>query len=376
LSALGIETVLLIIAVVYWPVYIWLVIFCAGSMGILGICMRAQILEKRELTRVIQNQGNTAEDHIREIDYRYRGALLMQKIGQATSSILDMNQLARIIVQNIKDYLDFDRGLMMLADKECKRLIYAAGFGFDNSIADLLDNMQFRLDNPEAKGIFIKVFKEKQPVLVDDIEDLRTSFSLKSRRLLDRIGSKSLICLPIVHEDVSMGILAVDNIVTKRPLTKSDMNLLMGVTYQTALSLFSAKAFKELQSSEERYRSLYENAPTAYISIRREDAVIVNCNAAAIRLFGYERKRLIGSSLLSHVAQNKESRLRSQWMHELLKNGQSFHNESIELIDCTGRSLWANASLEPFVNGTGRVVEGRCILVDMTKQKEWRPLAH
>lgn len=369
LLALGMETALLIIAAVYWPALVWLIIFLAGSIGALGIKLRAQILEKRELTRVIQDQGNAAEDHIKEIDYRYRGALLMQKIGQATSSILDMNRLASIIVQNIKDYLDFDRGLMMLADKNRKRLVYAAGFGFEDSIADLLDNMQFRLDNPQAKGVFIKVFNEKRPVLVDDIEALRTSFSLRSRRLLDRIGSKSLICLPIVHEDVSMGILAVDNIVTKRPLTKSDMNLLMGVAYQTALSLFSAKAFKELQSSEERYRSLYENAPTAYISIRKEDAVIVNCNAAAIRLFGYERKRLIGSSLLSHVAPNKESRLRSQWMHELLNNGQSFHNESIELIDCAERSLWANVSLEPFADGTGRVVEGRCILVDMTKQK-------
>jgi len=369
LLALGLDVLVLIIAAFLGPFYVWLIIFFAGGLGMMGIFCRALILERRELTRVIQNQGNAAEDHIQEIDYRYRGARLVQKIGQATSAILDIDQLARIVVQNIQDYLDFDRGIIMLADKERKRLFYSAGFGFDDTMADLLDKTQFRLDRPEAKGVFIQVFKNQHPVLVDDIGALRDSFSLKSQRLIDRIGSKALICLPIVHEGLSLGILAVDNIVTKRPLTKSDMNLLMGVAYQTAVSLFSAKAFQELQSSEERFRSLYENAPTAYISIRIEDAVIVNCNAAAIRLFGYERKSLIGSSLLQHVASNKESQRRSQWMHELLKNGRPFHNESIELIDCEGRSIWVNVSLEPFRDAKGRVVEGRCILVDITKQK-------
>jgi len=327
------------------------------------------VLEKRELTRVIQNQGNAAEEHIREIDYRYRGARLVQKIGQATSSVLDTDELAQIVVRNIRDYLDFDRGMIMLADKDRKRLVYAAGFGFEEASVDLLNKTQFRLDKPEAKGVFIKVYKEQRPVLVDDIEALRASFSVKSKQLIDRIGSKSLICLPIVHEDVSLGILAVDNIVTKRPLTKSDMNLLMGVTYQTAVSLFSANAFDDLQSSEERYRSLYENAPTAYISLRIDDAVIVNCNAAAIRLFGYERNHLVGSSLLGYVAPGKESQRRSQWMLELLRGGQSFHNESIELIDSGGRSIWVNVSLEPFRGKSSDIVEGRCILVDITKQK-------
>ncbi len=367
-AALALEIIVLILAVVFRSVELWLIFF-AGGMGTMGLVLRSQILEKRELTSVVQDQGNAAEDHIQEIDYRYRGARLVQKIGQATSTILDMDQLANIVIENIQDYLDFDRGMMMLADKHKRRLVYAAGFGFEEAMEDLLAKMQFRLDNPDAKGIFIHVFNSQRPVLVDDIGVLRSSFSMKSQQLIDRIGSKSLICLPIVHEGSSLGILAVDNIVTKRPLTKSDVNLLMGVAYQTAVSLFSAKAFKELQSSEERFRSLYENAPTAYISISTDDAVIVNCNAAAIRLFGYSRKRLIGSSLLSHVAPNKESQQRSQWMHELLMSGQSFHNETIELIDSEGRSLWVHVSLEPFRNSKGLIVEGRCIIVDITKQK-------
>ena len=46
------------------------------------------------------------------------------------------------------------------------------------------------------------------------------------------MGVKSLICCPIIHEEESLGILAVDNIVSKRPLIQRDMNLLMGIALQ------------------------------------------------------------------------------------------------------------------------------------------------
>jgi PAS domain S-box-containing protein len=367
-AALAMEFIVLVMAMIYGSMEL-LLLFFAGGIGAMGLVVRTLLLEKRELTKVIQDQGSAAEDHIQEIDYRYRGARLVQKIGQATSTILDTDQLAKTVMMNIQDYLDFDRGIIMLADKHKKNLVYAAGFGFNETLEEMLTKMQFRLDNPNEKGVFIHVFNSQQPVLVDDIESLSSSCSMKSRQLMDCIGSKSMICLPIVHEGISLGVLVVDNIDTKRSLTKSDVSLLMAVAYQTAVSLFSAEAFSELQSSEERFRSLYENAPTAYISISTDDAVIINCNAAAIRLFGYDRKQLIGSSLLSHVALNYESQQRARWMHEFLVNGQSCHNEIVEMVDSEGKSLWVHVSLEPFRNQKGMVVEGRCIIVDVTKQR-------
>ena len=72
---------------------------------------------------------------------------------------------------------------------------------------------QFRLDNPSAKGVFIQVFREMRPILVDDIEMLRDELSPRSQQLVNQIGSKSLICLPIVYEGRSLGILVVDNLI-------------------------------------------------------------------------------------------------------------------------------------------------------------------
>lgn len=351
------------------PIVHWLLVFSAQCIVCLGIYLRAAVFERQALANTIQNQGNVAEDHIKEIDYRYRGALLVQKIGQATSTILDVNKLSAMVLENIQHYLDFDRGLIMLADKARKRLVYSAGYGFDENMRQLLGKTQFRLDNPAGKGVFIQTFREQRPILVEDIDMVKNSLSARSQELIKKIGSKSLICLPIVYEKRSLGILAVDNLMTKRPLTQSDMHLLMGVAYQTAASIINAKAYQELQNSEQRYRSLYENAPTAYISLRIEDAVIVNCNSAAVRLLGYPREGLLNSSLLSHVSGDKENQDKARWMQESLQKGRPVYNESIELMRNDMQPVWVNVTLEPFRNTQGQLIEGRCILVDTTQQK-------
>ena len=54
------------------------------------------------------------------------------------------------------------------------------------------------------------------------------------------MGVHSFICVPIIYENESLGIMAVDNIKSKRSLTKSDMNLLMGVASQTAAGIVNA----------------------------------------------------------------------------------------------------------------------------------------
>ena len=354
----------------FMPQWLWLPAVMGGGLASMGCYLRSCVLEKHALTHTIQNQGSVAEDHIMEIDYRYRGALLVQRIGQATSAILDVDKLSAVVLENIRDYLDFDRGIIMLADKDRRRLIYSSGYGFDDSIADLLTETRFRLDNPDAKGVFIQAFREQRPILVDDIDVIKEDMSLRSQRLLRQIGSKSMICLPIVYEKQSLGILAVDNLMTKRPLTQSDMNLLMGVAYQAAMSIMSARAFQELRNSEARYRSLFENAPTAYISIRIEDAVIVNCNSAAVRLLGYPRGELLGSSLWGHAAGDQESEQKADWMHRQLRAGKTVYNEAIGLYCRDGRTIWVNITLEPFRNTQNEIIEGRCILVDTTLQKQ------
>ncbi len=76
----------------------------------------------------------------------------------------------------------------------------------------------FRLDREGSKGVFVVSFHQKKPFLINDIDEIKDTLTARSFEFAKKIGAKSFICCPIVYEDESIGILAVDNIQTKKPL--------------------------------------------------------------------------------------------------------------------------------------------------------------
>ncbi len=352
-----------------WPPLKATTLTLASISAALAVYLRSLVLEKDMLVKTVQRQGDAAEDHINEIAYRYRAGMLIQKIGQDTSFIMDIGRLSRIVMEHIANYLDFDRGMIMLSDRESKRLVFKAGFGLDHSMQGLLQKTRFRLDNPAARGVFVKAFKEQRPILVGDLSAIQDTLSPKSRHVASRVGSKSLICIPIVYERHSLGILAVDNLKSKRPLRKSDVNLLIGVAAQTAVSIFSAMAFKRLRDSEAKFRSLYENAPNAYFSIDARSGEILNCNPAAEKLLGYKRREMLGWRWTRFAADKVSSLAKVRRVAHVLKQGGAVSNEELELVGVDGKPVWVSLSLVPFRDARGEIVEGRCIMVDITERK-------
>ncbi len=48
--------------------------------------------------------------------------------------------------------MDFDRGMIMLGNRDKKRLYYTAGYGYTKEKEEFLQQTEFHLDNPESKG--------------------------------------------------------------------------------------------------------------------------------------------------------------------------------------------------------------------------------
>jgi PAS domain S-box-containing protein len=97
---------------------------------------------------------------------------------------------------------------------------------------------------------------------------------------------QSLICIPIIYKNESLGVLGVDNIKSQRPLNTSDINLLMGVASQTAVGIMNAVAFRKIQESEKKYRELVENANSIIMRINIKGQITF-FNEYAQRVFGY-----------------------------------------------------------------------------------------
>ena len=119
------------------PIYYWDALVLSYLLMVLGLSLHAEHLGTRELSANISNQGDAANRLLDQINVSYNNALLVQEIGQATSMILDINQLLSFIAEALEKRLDFDRGMIMLSNRERTRLIYTAGYGYNHGTARL-----------------------------------------------------------------------------------------------------------------------------------------------------------------------------------------------------------------------------------------------
>ena len=219
----------------------------------------AASLEKRDLVKTIETQGNAAKDLLDEMNLRHANALLIQETGQAISKILNVDRAMNTVVAMVKKHLHFDRGMILLADENKRRLNFISGFGYTADQQKILVETAFHLDKPESKGHFVRSFREQKPFLVRNVSDVKADLSPRSREFVRQMGVQSFICVPIIFEEESLGVLVVENNRSRNNLAQSEISLLMGVAAQTATGINNARSFKKTQESERQYRLLADN---------------------------------------------------------------------------------------------------------------------
>ncbi|MCD6571591.1 MAG: phosphohydrolase, partial [Deltaproteobacteria bacterium] len=171
------------------PMYWTVLIFLCGFFTMV-FSSYSDHLEKKELANTIKTQGDAAKDLLDEMNIRYNDALLIQEIGQASSTILNIDKLINTVVSIMEKRMDFDRGMIMLANEKKTRLTYIAGYGYSKEQEELLQQTKFHLDKSDSKGTFVLAFKEQRPFLVNDISEIEKDLSERSQEFAKQIGGQ------------------------------------------------------------------------------------------------------------------------------------------------------------------------------------------
>ncbi len=214
------------------------------------------LIEKKEKQEILKSVGgikDSTDELLDQINRNYNNALMANEIGQAISnqtnfkhleqSIEDTSNIDGIlkdVIQTLQKRLDYDRGLILLVTPDRSKLAFRAGYGYSEKHQGMLRGTAFHLDNPESKGMFVVAFRKQEPFLINDINEMENSLSPRSRALAEALGVHSFICCPIICDGEAIGILAVDNIRSKRPLVHSDLTLLMGIAPVIGISIRNA----------------------------------------------------------------------------------------------------------------------------------------
>jgi len=243
------------------PSLSWSALTLLFATVFLGVSYYFERKGRIELGKSVESQRDAVEALLEQINIRYNDVQLVKEIGQATSMILEIDGLLETIMESIENRLDFDRGGIWLANKDKSRLVYKVGFGYNPELEGILRKTDFHLDKPTSRGVAVQAFRQQTPFLVNDIHEIQRDLSNRTFEFIKKLGTQAFICVPIVYKRESIGVLFVDNVQSKRPLSQSDMSLLTGIATQIATSIRNAISYQEVQESkerEEKLRKLFE----------------------------------------------------------------------------------------------------------------------
>ena len=207
---------------------------------VLALAFISEYFEKNELEASLSETFNATDKLVDKTNANYNNALMANEFGQAISIQTNIDDILSNVVQILENRLDYDRGIILLANPEKTELIFRAGFGYSDEQLQLLEATRFHLNREASKGIFVISYREQKPFLINDINAIEENLSARSIQVLKSLGTRAFICCPIIHDGESIGILAVDNLRSKEVLVQSDMSLLQGFAPVIGVSIRNA----------------------------------------------------------------------------------------------------------------------------------------
>lgn len=217
------------------------------------VTLICQEIEKGELKRSHTHLMDSTENLLEQINVNYNNSIITNEIGIAISNKTSVKAVLNSIINTLQHRLDFDRGMVLLANHRATRLEFKAGFGYSEIHHNLLKKLHFSLNKPESKGAFKVAYDQKKAYLINNIDEIENELSPRSLEFVKQVGSKSFICCPIVCDNESIGILAVDNFRSDRPLVETDLRLLKGVASVLGISIKNAQL---IEARERQMKSI------------------------------------------------------------------------------------------------------------------------
>jgi len=228
-----------------------------------------------------------------------------------------------------------------------------------------------QIDNPELQCIPYDAGAERWRRMFssgDPLTGLVGTFSEEERAVLEPQGILSMVCIPFKVEGEWYGFVGFDEVKCEREWTDDDVR-----TLQTAAEIIGSyiekRKFEEtLRISEERFRSLVENANDIIYSLTPTGEFTYISPKVADKM-GYEAVELQGKSFFPFLHPDDVSESR-KWFQSGFENHEE-HAEGYEfrMFHKDGSAKWFTTNASQILDEDGNVMELIGVAHDITQMK-------
>lgn len=209
------------------------------------------------------------------------------------------------------------------------------------------------------------LFLNGTPLVVNDVNEMPEEAAAEKEEFLAE-GIKSVIVLPMIYQNKTVGFIGYDSCAKKRFWTEDCLYSLKIVGDIITGAMIRENAERELKVNEERYRGFFENSGLGIFHTRL-DGQILHFNQAFIELFGYEnRKEFLPVCTTDHRFKDPDQRWK---IAEILKKEGSVTNFDTILLKKGDIEFPARVHAKLINDGVDTFVEG--FLEDITERREF-----
>ncbi len=124
-----------------------------------------------------------------------------------------------------------------------------------------------------------------------------------------------------------------------------------------------------VQAAEQRFRTLFNEAPVMYVVTKNQAGVpfVANCNRLFLDTLGYRREEVVGRPLADFYAPESQDALLAGGGYDRALTGQ-FDTEGRKLLTRDGRVIETLLQAAPETDPAGNLFGTRAMFVDVTKQ--------
>ncbi|TAJ99551.1 MAG: sensor histidine kinase [Chloroflexota bacterium] len=208
--------------------------------------------DARRRARALREQRVIIEGTLREtaaakahLESRLAELTTLNELGVAISSTLDLDALIDVSLESIVRHLRFDRAVILLVDRERGVLTHGRTVGASPELAAIIGALETPVDAEES--LLGQLARAEGPMLFEDVGD--DPFE-PNRQLAEALGVTSFLGTPLVTKSATVGVLAVDNRLSGRDVSRSDGPLLYTLGSLIAGAIENARLYAEVEAQK------------------------------------------------------------------------------------------------------------------------------
>lgn len=320
----------------------------------------------------------------------------VMKAAQALSEMIHLDQLIATLMQVVIENAGAETGtLILLEDDQLTVVAQCSGSRPCNLEKTTV------ADCATIPVSVIHSVERTQEALVFD--DAVSESSFLTDPYIQNQQTRSLLCMPILKQSQLIGILYLENNLSTGVFTNDRLQVLKLLIAQAAISLENARLYQQLENyaetlerkvekrtqalhqeiaerqqteaalrqSEANYRNLLQTANSVIIRYDPQGRIRY-INDYGVKLLGYEEHQILGRTLFETIIPDIETSGRDvkPFVHDLLRNPQSYPQGEGENLCRDGRRVWMAWSNQAIFNDQGDVVEILSVGNDTTQRRQ------